>query len=490
MNCAQARERISAAMLGALRGAERENLEAHCVHCADCRDEYECACETLAQLAAGPTLPRGLLQRVQASGQAELALERNRRLRWRSLAVRAAMLAVAAALFLVFSGGRSPLAPPSDTQVLVQSPVEYAPGASSQWCFVAGDSGNSRHIDTSTLQVPNQILWEQLVGGEAGAYKPLVWEDSILVGVLPASKQKVGGSLVAYSAADGQQRWRRDFTSGDFFKARNFPDRCIHSNRLYVTDGTQCLVLDTATGRVDSSFDPPAPAQGWRYLAAQGSSLFGVSRDGRTVFCVDAGTGAARWQYATAAPTHLPALHAGRLILHTRTGTVLALHAGTGEELWRQEHPALTAEASVHAHGDGVLVVSERDEILALRAANGERLWSRRLPGAFASGLALGDQAVYLLGGSVACSLADGKTIWRQAGLLKGLCSAPTLAGERVLTSAGNRFGSLNVLAASGEVLGAMAEAAKWACEGAVIGGGRIFTIGGGRLMALGHARN
>jgi outer membrane protein assembly factor BamB len=200
---------------------------------------------------------------------------------------------------------------------------------------------------------------------------------------------------------------------------------------------------------------------------------------------VEALTGATVWSRPVGGATFVPALAAGRLYLATDGGTLLALDAAGGAEVWRREGAAPAGRASVHARGAQLLVLAADDQVLAFAAADGAPAWQRRLPGAFASGLAFGGEAVYLLGGAAALALADGAVLWQSSSRGLGECAAPTVAGGQVLAAAGPQSGSLSVLAASGKPLGSLAEAAQRACDGAIVAGGRIYTAGGGRVLAV-----
>ena len=472
MDCREIRRLAAAAALGALEGAELEQSQHHLAACPTCHAEFGRNRRALDLAAAGTSapVPETLAPRVAAAGRAELAAEGRRRGRrlWAAwLAASAAALLLAAGW--VWQAGRPRPAAPCGC-----------------WRFVDGDPGNARRSESPAGLVPERVAWERSVAGAPGAYKPLAWKDLVIVGAEPERRtHRGGGRLLAFDSAGGAVRWTRDFPAGDFYKAKGFPDRCIVDGRLYLTDGESCLVLDAATGRELARFEPPESARGWSYLAAAGGSLYGAARDGRTVFCVEAAGGRPVWSRPVEPGVFVPALAGGKLYCATGAGALAALDAATGAELWRREAVLPPGKASVHARGALVLVLAGNDELAAFGSADGRPAWKRAMRGAFASGLAFGDEAVYLLGGSAALALADGAVLWQQAEPAGSVCAAPTAAGGGVLAPAGAAPGSLITLDRAGRSLGALSEAARRSCDGAIVAGGRIFTVADGKLLAV-----
>jgi outer membrane protein assembly factor BamB len=470
MDCKRAAELASAAALGAVEPAELAELERHAAECPDCRAELERARRVLAALeSAPPPVPQGLADRIAAAGRAEIGSPSLARRILKLLAPAAAAAAVVA-LSLVLWGPWSGGAGRGD--------------ACECWSFVDRDAGNSRDARAGSGFVPREILWEARVQGTASAYKPLVWKSTVVVGTGPTFRRR-GGGLAAFDAESGRALWSRTFPSGDFYKAKGFPDRCVREGRLYVTDGERCIVLDAAKGTELARLAPPEGVKGWGYLSARGERLFGVARDGGAAFSVDASSGAVIWTRRLAAPVFVPALSGGRLYVHTPDGAVEALDAANGSTVWRSDGATTGGKAWMYAHGERVVVLSEGGHVTLLAAASGEVAWSRRVEGAFASGLAVGDDAVYALAGCVALAADDGRELWRKTGATSGICTPPTLAGGNVLSAAGKAFGSLSVYTASGESLVTLDDVAGGACDGIVIAGGKAYAVGGTRVLAL-----
>jgi len=468
MNCREARELAAAAAFGDLDDALRDEFDAHLRECDDCRRALEESRQVLQAISGSGAActPPDLAARTTAAGRRRLKLARRRR----RLAY-AHALAAAAALVLV-----------ATWIGVTRSPREEPCGC---WRYVAGDPGNSRHSDYALQGTPDQVLWERRVQGMAGAYKPLAWKRLIIVGAHPRRKtHRGGGRLLAFDSVTGELRWQRDFASGDFYKAKSFPDRCILDGVLYVTDGHSCRAVELASGRQIRRIEPPAEAGSWGYLTGREGRLYGLSRNGRTAFCVDAAGGRTLWSRATGGRPFVAALAGGRLYLSDGNGALLALEAASGNRLWRGEGSP-RGKASVHACKGHVLVINGNDEVAAFSTATGARRWKRRIEGAFASGAALGEGVAYLLAGTAAVALSDGRLIWNRGEDANGLCSAPTLTGNRILAAAGREAGSLNVFAATGRVEASFGGAARRACDGAIVAGGRVYAVGGGTLRAL-----
>lgn len=491
MTCREAEALFSPAALGDLDAEALARLETHCAECRTCRDVYAQTRDALSLLGAAPEPAPHLAARVANAGRSKLAAQGLRAWRWH-LASSVSFLAACSALAVGLYFGRTQPDAPVAARTHVEA-ADAADGGEAHWCFVDGDAGNSRWSDAREVSVPNRVVWEQRVEGVPGIHKPLLWKDLIVVGTqvpdhagTSKGPRHRGGGLLALDARTGAVRWRREFPRGDFYKERHYPDRGILGGNLYVTDGDCCRVLDARTGTESGTILPPEGANGWSYLAADGGALFGLARDGRTAFSIELSTGACRWTRALGEAAHLPALACGTFFVQVRSGEVLALDAGTGAERWRAEG-APRARASVHAHGGHLLVVAETGELEGRDAATGERRWTRRLFGAFASGLAMDGERVYLHAGSLALALRDGSLVWRMSDAQAGLCSAPTLAKGTVLTAAGASAGELRLVSNTGERIAALDLDAKWACEGAVVGDGRIFVVGDGRLKAFGR---
>ena len=465
-DCARAAALADAELLGEAGAEDLAWLAGHLAACEGCRQARQALRQALSAegtAASAPALPPA---RVLDAGRR--ALRRRRRLRQLvQLLAPAAAAAALAALLLYLRADRD------------DAPCRC-------WRYVDGDPGNSRQRPAAPELTPERVAWEHTLVGDAGVFKPLAWRDLIIVGAGPEHRtHRGGGRLVALDAGSGDVRWEHSFVGGDFRKDdKRFPDRCLAGGKVYITDGHDCIVLDAVSGRQLAVLAPPGEANGWGYLTADAGRLYGASRDGRTLFALEADGGRTLWTRRVAGGVHVPALREGRIYLASGDGSLLAVDARTGAEVWRRAGAVPAGRSWVHAAAGLVLAVSEGDEILAAAAGDGRTLWKRHLTGAAASGLALGSDAAYLLAGSAALNLADGRVLWQPPADAGGLCSAPIAAGDRVLSTSAGRAG-FSVRAASGRMLSALPGGSGAACDGTIVVGERIYAVKGGRVLAV-----
>jgi len=352
------------------------------------------------------------------------------------------------------------------------------------WRFVGFDAGNSRR-SSSDFCVPTALVWQTAVQNPNGAYKPLGWKGLIIVGTGTSRE----GSLIAINAENGETRWKRDFTSGDFYKSRRFPDRCIINQRFYITDGSQCLVMDPLSGKTLKTLLPPEPALGWSYLSAEGNRLYGGTHDGRQIFCVDAGNGKPLWTHGLQAPAFIPALSQGKLFVHTSEGEVMALNTTDGSTAWRLENTGVAGRSSIHVRDGLLAILTQNDDLALFSSKNGKALWKAHEEGLSNASLALGDDAVYVKGGNEALSLDNGKTLWNNAGNPISSCSPPTLLKSKLISMSNFGLRDLNIMDLSGRTVGSLKVMDRHVCDGAIVLNGKVFTVGAEKIAAFGCAK-
>ncbi len=290
---------------------------------------------------------------------------------------------------------------------------------------------------------------------------------------------------MAYSTINGNVLWKLDFNQGDMYKSRRFPDRCIHKRTLYVTDGDVCHVIDPLTGKPLDDITPPLPDDGWSYLTADEGKLFGASRDGRMLFGMDAISKKTIWTRKLDSPIFIPALLKGVLYCHEQSGTSRAINLIDGRDLWQNTSVGINAKAGVHAYNNNILVLGQDDSLALIDSKTGALKWKTGGPGYYNTGLALGDSAVYLKGGTLALSMNNGSIIWDNAGSGIVLCAAPTLIKENLISTSGLGGGKLGVLSLSGDKVSSLNFNDNGVCDGAITSGGQIYTVGSGRVVAF-----
>jgi outer membrane protein assembly factor BamB len=175
----------------------------------------------------------------------------------------------------------------------------------------------------------------------------------------------------------------------------------------------------------------------------------------------------------------------GHFYFHTNKGEVAALEVKSGNERWRKNLIGSDCKSSLHVRGDKVAILTEGNELTMLCASSGTVAWRRKIEGVFNGGLAMNDQALYIMGGTQSIDMSTGRTLWDKSDQVHGICSAPTLFNDLVLAAAGPHAGDLNIFDATGRLVSKVKNAAFQACDGAIVLKGKIFTIGGGHLLAF-----
>ncbi|MBL8026054.1 MAG: PQQ-binding-like beta-propeller repeat protein [Fibrobacteres bacterium] len=364
-------------------------------------------------------------------------------------------------------------------------PGKTAPQAEG-WLFVAGDAGNSRVVESelvSTTTSSTELAWRAEVKSATGAYKPLAWNGLIIAG----KGYGKGGGLIAFDAVTGELKWEQSFSSGDLFKNRRFPDRCILGNRLYMTDGEVCHVVNPLTGDKLGTF-APLKGEGWSYLSASGTSLLGLSKDGRTLFSINKDDGSLQWSQKLPSPSFVPALLNNTLFCQTDNGNVTAFNSANGSIIWTSQDSKLDGKAFLQAKGKHLCVITENDRIALLSTLTGKMLWETDHDGVFNKGAAISDSIVYLTGGNEAVYANTGEPVWKIDGTAgeKAICASPTLINGRVIASSAIERGSISIIDNDGSVISSMQALDSRACDGAIILGNRIFTVGSGHVVAYG----
>ncbi|MEZ5332562.1 MAG: PQQ-binding-like beta-propeller repeat protein [Thermoanaerobaculia bacterium] len=206
------------------------------------------------------------------------------------------------------------------------------------------------------------------------------------------------GSLWALSARDGSTTWKRDLASA----VRAAPT--LDGDSLLVhTDGETIHRLDAATGEAIWS----------RELGVEPTERLGPDAPG------------APWDFYASAVAATPE----RLFVGTRAGTVHALSAADGAELWRTDAGAAVT-ATPLALTDRIVVATLGGRVLALDPADGRVLWDRDLGGGIPADPVMVDGRIWV--GTRAYEIqaldpADGATAWTRYLWFSWVDSSPTV---------------------------------------------------------------
>ena len=267
--------------------------------------------------------------------------------------------------------------------------------------------------------------------------------------------------IVAVDAYNGRELWRHeikgllDAYDGDELMgaAGTGGNFCIEGDHLYVRDGTHCLQLDVANGKVRNDFPAPTATDGkpgtWGHVAAVGGSLFGsvadpehvvtyryVNRGGNmkkllteslSLFSIDSKTGDLQWRYdAKDSIRHNAiAIAEGRVFLIDRpqalfdrqkkstekphpTGALVCIDTTTGKELWRNEEDIYGTLLSYSEAHQTVLMSYQPTRfrldselggrMAAFDAKTGQRRWD--IQANYQSRPMINDDLVYAQGGA------------------------------------------------------------------------------------------
>ncbi len=316
--------------------------------------------------------------------------------------------------------------------------------APSQLPPVAAPEGTTRLDAQSTT--PDFAQWRYTRVGRLGqeiaagsSTIPPTWIPSNPPIVLAAG---YNGDLTAFDGADpsGAVRWTFH-TQGviygppGFWPARNRIFFGATDKRLYALDARGLFVWTFQAG--DSIASRP--------LVISDTVIFG-SED-RTIYGLDADTGALRWQVKTGgAVVSSPArVSESTAVIGSDDGGVYALNAATGEQQW-----LFTANDAIEAPlvvRQNVVYAASRDHTLyAIDGLTGEGLWSADVGEVLRVAPAAGDSGLYIVddGGRLhAFDRLSGKPLWTTNE--SAYVGTPILWGDALLVTGRNgdmhRFG-------------------------------------------------
>lgn len=331
-----------------------------------------------------------------------------------------------------------------------------------------------------------QPLWTH---ADASGARALPYADGELAIFTTAFARRV----VALDVRSGERRWTRELTSGPSGLGLPTGNVLAHAS-LILVPGWDLYALDRASGQVRWTFAPGEEYPAGASIAIEGDRV--VSPGGeRTLYGVDARTGAQLWKTDLRERPFAPVVEGGVAYLGTRgyvdnsnvlgAGHALAVQMQDGQVLWRAPIPdasdtpwrggtnrsgALTPELFI--------VASPNGRIYGIERQTGRVRWEHRGPGPYESG-------VVVLGGVAVAASVTGEIVGLHAGT-GGVRWRATTGGSSVtqqLTTDGTcayvSVGGIMCVDATGKV--------RWDRGGAANGGPSYLTpvqIAGNRLFA------
>ncbi|MFW6161151.1 MAG: PQQ-binding-like beta-propeller repeat protein [Planctomycetota bacterium] len=329
-------------------------------------------------------------------------------------------------------GGVLCIGRPGEMRQSVRAPLEGA----GQWTHQYADPANTACSGDALARGPLGLAWctdfgFQMPNRHGRGPAPLCWDGRLFI-------EGVHG-LLAVDAYNGRKLWHCDLPRIlDAYDQEHLmgvsgtgSNLCAGPDALYVHRGSECLVLDPATGKRLATLNAPSRPDGkpgrWGYMACVGDTLIGSLantahtvryRYGRSdmstqytesllLFALDAETGKLKWQFA---PQHsirhnAIAVGKGRVYLIDRPlaladrasppkakkarehppGVLVALDAADGSVAWRKDRDIFGTLLALSGKHDALLMSYQHTRfrlpsevggrMAAFRASTGERLW-------------------------------------------------------------------------------------------------------------------
>lgn len=330
-------------------------------------------------------------------------------------------------------GGVACIGKPSNMTNTVRSPLEGAGTWTHQYC----DPANTNCSTDAVAKGPLGMLWFTdldfpMPSRHGRGPAPMFLDGRLFVEGLDALRcvgAYNGRTLWEYPLPGILAAYDQEHLMGTAGTGSNC---CVTRDGVYVCTGGKCLRIDPATGKLLGEIPAPKHPDGspgtWAYVACIDGTLFGTLADtehlvkyryGRSemgtqftesvlLFALDAKTGELKWSYTPGQSirNNAIAIAGGKVFLVDREralkddsrrdekdaphkpGTLVALDAGTGRQLWKQGQDVFgTMLAASQAHG--VLLMAYQDtrfkldselggRMAAFATSDGRRLWDLR----------------------------------------------------------------------------------------------------------------
>lgn len=243
--------------------------------------------------------------------------------------------------------------------------------------YIGGAQGHVYALDAAT----GEQRWWFETGGEVKS-SPTVVDGVVYVGSFDTY-------MYALDAVKGEERWR--FKTGDIIRS----SPAVADGIVYFgSKDNHFYALNATTGEELWRFETSFGGSGWDYVHSSPAVVDGLVYFGTndladyygSVYALDARTGEELWRFDPENGTcSSPAVVKGILYIGSDDRSVYALDATTGEKLWRFEahtkfRSSPTVTGGVAYIGSGVSYIgSGEGYVHALDTATGDELWRFRV---------------------------------------------------------------------------------------------------------------
>jgi hypothetical protein len=258
--------------------------------------------------------------------------------------------------------------------------LDRSDGGSGVAVVVEGSDPATSAVRALALDDGSEVWRTELGAVSRGG--PTVSGDQVFVST-------VTGQVRSFDAASGAAGWTSEL-GGRVLGAPTVDGDHVFVVAEDVAAGSATLyALDEASGSTAWSVPRTEGARASGLTVAGGSVFVGFGD--RTVCAFDAATGRLTWRTPVRfvfSPTSLPAVADGRLYIADRIGSLYALDAATGEQLWDYQFPSQALIGSPLAAGSVVYLGQQDGTLAAVDVASGDLVWRMTFAGGWVGSLA------------------------------------------------------------------------------------------------------
>lgn len=238
-------------------------------------------------------------------------------------------------------------------------------------------------------RIPVMAAAEKIPGELAAADRPIALPPAVANAAWSQPGGTPGNSPGHLALAGGvKQVWSADVGNGSSSNGKLTASPIVADGRVYTLDATAEVRAFSANGAVvwKASLVPANERAREGFgggLAVDEGRIFATTGFG-TVVALDAQTGKQIWERRLGAPVRAsPTAAGGRVFVVATDGRFFCLSAADGADQWTYrglpEKTSLISNPSPAVDGDMVVVPYPTGEVVALRVSNGQVMWSESL---------------------------------------------------------------------------------------------------------------